>query len=346
MTQGSMRAGITLGVQNGLRIEHLPAVAQGAEALGFSELWSEEAGGGDAVTGIAAAAVTTRSVRLGTGIIPVFGRAPAVVAMEAASLQLLSGGRFRLGLGASTPTIATAWRGEVYERPLARLMEYVDVVRRLLAGEKVTHHGQVHLDGYRLQLPAPLPPVPPVYLAALGERALALAGQHADGVILGNMTPRGVAQAVETLRNAAADRGRAPGAVDVIGRVTVLVEDDLDRARARVGRIAGFYLSTDVYRRSLTRQGFGAEVDRFAARWDVGERSQAVEQLSDEVLSAFAVFGDEQTVRGGIARFREAGLEAPILYPIVSSDGVPTPGGEGDGAAERLLAVASRLRDA
>jgi probable F420-dependent oxidoreductase len=345
MSQGSVRSGITLGVQNGLRVEHLPEVAQGAEALGFTELWSEEAGGGDAVTGLAAAAVTTRSVRLGTGIIPVFGRAPAVVAMEAAGLQLLSGGRFRLGLGASTATIATSWRGEVYERPLARLYEYVDVVRRLLAGEKVTHHGQVHLDGYRLQLPAPLPPVPPVYVAALGERALTLAARHADGVILGNMTPRGVAQAVETLRNAAADSDRAPGAVDVIGRVSLLVDEDLDRARARVGRIAGFYLSTDVYRRSLTRQGFGAEVDRFAARWDAGERSRAVEQLSDEVLGAFVVFGDEQTVRAGIARFREAGLAAPILYPIVSGDGTPASGDE-NGVAERLLAVASRLRDA
>ncbi|SFE38962.1 LLM class flavin-dependent oxidoreductase [Blastococcus tunisiensis] len=345
MTKESRRAGMTLGVQNGLRVEHLPEVARGVEALGFTELWSEEAGGGDAVTGLAAAAMTTRSVTLGTGIVPVFGRAPAVVAMEAASLQLLSGGRFRLGLGASTPTIATSWRGEVYERPLARLMEYVDVVRRLLAGEKVTHHGQVHLDGYRLQLPTPLPPVPPLYLAALGERALTLAGQHADGAILGNMTPRGVAQAVEVLRNAAADSNRAPAAVDVIGRVTLLVDEDLDRARARVRRIAGFYLSTDVYRRSLTRQGFGDEVGRFAASWDAGERSRAVEQLSDEVLGAFAVFGDEQTVRSGIARFREAGLEAPILYPIVSVEGAPATDGEGDGAA-RLLAVASRLREA
>jgi probable F420-dependent oxidoreductase len=345
MLKVSARSGITLGVQNGLRVEHLPEIATQAETLGYTELWSEEAGGGDAVTGIAAAAVTTRSVGLGTGIIPVFGRAPAVVAMEAAGLQLLSGGRFRLGLGASTSTIATSWRGEVYERPLARLLEYVDVVRRLLAGEKVTHHGQVHLDGYRLQLPAPLPPVPPIYLAALGERALTLAGQHADGVILGNMTPRGVAQSVETVRNAAADSNRAPGAVDVIGRVAVLVDEDLARARARVGRIAGFYLSTDVYRRSLTRQGFGAEVDRFAARWDVGERSRAVEQLSDEVLGAFAVFGDEQTVRGGIALFREAGLEAPILYPIVSGDGAPALD-EGADAMERLLTVVSRLRDA
>jgi len=342
MLQGSVRAGITLGVQNGLRVEHLPEVARQAEALGYTELWSEEAGGGDAVTGIAGAAVATRSVSLGTGIIPVFGRAPAVVAMEAAGLQLLSGGRFRLGLGASTSTIATAWRGEVYERPLARLLEYVDVVRRILAGEKVTHHGQVHLDGYRLQLPAPLPPVPPIYLAALGERALTLAGQQADGVILGNMTPHGVAQSVQTLRNAASESNRAPDAVDVIGRVSVLVEEDLDRARTIVGRIAGFYLSTDVYRRSLTRQGFGTEVERFATAWDGGKRGQAVEQLSDDVLGAFAVFGDERSVRRGITRFREAGLNAPIFYPIVP----PTGATAGDDVLERTLAVASLLRRA
>jgi probable F420-dependent oxidoreductase len=343
MSQLPARTGITLGVQNGLRVEHLPEFARRAEELGCTEVWSEEAGGADAVTGLAAAAVTTTCVALGTGIIPVFGRAPAVVAMEAAGLQLLSGGRFRLGLGASTPTIATSWRGEAYERPITRLVEYMDVVRRLLAGEKVTHSGLVHLDGFRLQLPAPLPPPAPVYLAALGERALTVAGRHADGIILGNMTPQGVAQSVETVRNAAADRGREPGAVDVVGRISVLVEEDLDRARARVRRIAGFYLSTDVYRRSLSRQGFGAQVDHFAARWDAGERRRAVEQLSDEVLGAFTVFGDERTVKDGIARFREAGLQAPILYPMDTAD--PARGSEGkdDGAVERLMAVTTAL---
>lgn len=340
MTHLPIRTGITLGVQNGLRVEQLPEYAKRVEELGFTELWSEEAGGADAVTNIAAAAVTTTALGLGTGIVPVFGRAPAVVAMEAAGLQLLSGGRFRLGLGASTPTIATSWRGEAYERPLARLLEYVDVVRRLMAGEKVTHHGEVHLDGFRLQLPPPLPPVPPVYLAALGERALMLAGQHADGVILGNMTPAGIAHSAEVVRNAAADSNREAGAVDVIARVSVLVDDDRERARVRVGRIAGFYLSSEIYRRSLTRQGFGAEVERFAGRWDAGERSRAVEELDDEVLGAFATFGDERAVRRRVAEFRAAGLDAPILYPIVPVDGA------GDECVlERTLAVLDGLRD-
>lgn len=313
------RRGVTLGVQNGLRVEQLPELAREAERLGYGELWSEEAGGGDAVTSIAAAAVLTRDVVLGTGIIPAFGRAPAVVAMEAAGLQLLSGGRFRLGLGASTATIATSWRGEPYQRPLTRLLEYVDVVRRLMAGEKVTHHGEVHLDGFRLQLPSPLPPVPPVYLAALGGRMLAAAAQHADGVILGNMTPKGVAQAVGAVAVAREAAGRGQSEVDVIGRVSILVEEDLERARILVGRIAGFYLSTDVYRRSLTRQGHGHVIEEFAGRWDGGERAAAVAGLSDEVLSAFAVFGDLDAVTSRVTEFRTAGLEVPLLYPIISS---------------------------
>lgn len=320
MSPTSIRRAVTLGVQNGLRVEQLPELARIAEGLGYDEAWTEEAGGSDAVTSVAAAAVVTSTMTLGTGIIPVFGRAPAVVAMEAAGLQLLSGGRFRLGLGASTPTIATAWRGEPYRRPLTRLLEYVDVVRRLIAGEKVTHRGEFDLDGFRLQLPAPLPAVPPIYLAALGDRMLRAAGEHADGVILGNMTPRGVAQAAEHVRRAAADSGRGDGSVDIIGRVSVLVEDDLEQARAVVGRIAGFYLSTDVYRSSLTRQGFGDEVQQFAARWDAGDRPRAVGELGDELLSAFAVFGDVEAVKAKIAEFRTAGLTAPILYPIVPPD--------------------------
>lgn len=311
------RRGVTLGVQNGLRVEQLPELAQEVERLGYNELWSEEAGGGDAVTSIAAAAASTRSVALGTGILPVFGRAPAVIAMEAAGLQLLSNGRFRLGLGASTSTIATSWRGEPYQRPLTRLVEYMAVVRRILAGEKVTHHGEVHLDGFRLQLPEPLPPVPPIYLAALGDRMLAVAAQHADGVILGNMTPTGVAQAAAAVADAAEAGGRSASDVDVIGRVSILVEDDVDLARTLVGRIAGFYLSTDVYRRSLTRQGYGADVEEFAARWDAGNRAAAVAGLSDDVLGAFAVFGDLGAVAARIGEYRSAGLASPLLYPLL-----------------------------
>lgn len=342
MSNITTRRGVTLGVQNGLRVEQLPALATAAEALGYSELWSEEAGGADAVTTVAAAAVVTRTITLGTGIIPVFGRAPAVVAMEAAGLQLLSGERFRLGLGASTPTIATAWRGEPYQRPLTRLLEYVDVVRRLIAGEKVTHRGEFDLDGFKLQLPAPLPAVPPIYLAALGDRMLTAAGEQADGVILGNMTPRGVARSAGIVRDAASRSGRDAGAVEIIGRVSVLVEDDLPRARAVVRRIAGFYLSADVYRRSLTRQGFGAEVDRFATHWDGGERARALEVLGDDLLGAFAVFGDVTSVKAKIAEFRAAGLAVPILYPIVALEPDRTP----EEALAQTLRVLTVCRDA
>jgi probable F420-dependent oxidoreductase len=338
----TVRRGVTLGVQNGLRVEQLPELATAAEALGYSELWSEEAGGADAVTTVAAAAVVTRSVGLGTGIIPVFGRAPAVVAMEAAGLQLLSGGRFRLGLGASTPTIATAWRGEPYQRPLTRLLEYVDVVRRLLAGEKLTHHGEVNLEGFRLHLPEPFPAVPPVYLAALGDRALALAGAQADGVILGNMTPSGVARSAGIVTEAASRCGRPAGDVDLIGRVSLLVDDDIPRARAVVRRIAGFYLSTGIYRASLGRQGFGEEVDRFATRWDGGDRALALEELGDELLSAFAVFGDAATVKARIADFRAAGLAAPILYPIIPME----PGRSPDEVLAATIEVLTLCRDA
>ncbi|MCW2585825.1 MAG: putative F420-dependent oxidoreductase, Rv3093c family [Frankiales bacterium] len=312
-----LRRGVTLGIQHGLRVEQLPALALAAEGLGYTDVWSEEAGGTDAVSTLTAAAMVTRSTAVGTGIIPVFGRAPAVVAMEAACLQLLSGGRFRLGLGASTATIATAWRGEPYRRPLTRLLEYVDVIRRLLAGEKVTHRGEFDLDGFRLQLPAPLPAPPPIYLAALGDRTLTAVGEHADGVILNNLTPGAIARSRALVADAAARCGRDPSAIDIIGRVSVLVEEDEERCREVVSRIAGFYLSAEVYRASLTRQGFGAEVERFSARWDKGERVQALGELSDDLLAAFAVFGDRDTVRAQIGRLRAAGLDAPIIYPIV-----------------------------
>lgn len=202
----------------------------------------------------------------------------------------------------------------------------------------MTQHGEVHLDGFRLQLPSPLPPAPPVYLAALGNGRSPSPGN----------TPMADAREHDPRQHrpqhaGAPERGRrqqqGAGAVDLIARFSVLVDDDVKRARARVGRIAGFYLSSDVYRRSVTRQGFGAEVERFADGWDAGERSGAVEQLGDEILSAFAVFGDEQTVGSRIAQFRAAGLDAPMLYPIVPGDGASY-----EDVVDRTLAVLSRLR--
>lgn len=338
MSQVTARSGVTLGVQNGLQVAQLPEVAREAERLGYAELWSEEAAALDAVTGLAAAAAVTDTIALGTGIVPVFGRAPSVVAMEAAGVQALSAGRFRLGLGASTATIAERWRGERYQRPITRLFEYVSVIRRILAGEKVTHHGEVRLEGFRLMLPQPLPPVPPIYVAALGERALALSAQHADGVVLGNLTPRGVRQSVHILRTSADAAGREP--IDVVGRVSVLLDDDLERGRAYVGRLAAFYLSSDVYRRSLGRQGFSEEVEQFAQLWDGGQRARAVAGLSDELLMSFAVFGDESAVRRSISEFRAAGLDAPLLYPIVIRNGSLSDAQ----ALERVVSVLGTLR--
>src|SRR5262249_15386135 len=152
---------------------------------------SSESGGPDGISSVAAIAIQTSRIRLGTAILPIAHRTPALAAMTAASLQELSGGRFVLGLGLSTRYIGERWLGQSLDRPMLRLREYVTVVRRLLDGQQVDFVGAtITVRGFRLKRPSR--PRVPVYTAALGPRACRLAGAVADGVIFFLKTPAGV----------------------------------------------------------------------------------------------------------------------------------------------------------
>lgn len=166
-----------------------------AEQLGFSDVWSSESGGQDGVACLAAIAARTDRVRLGTAILPIFHRTPALTAMTAASLDDLAPGRFVLGLGLSTRFIVERWLGSSFDQPLQAMREYLTVMRDLLDGANVQFAGSaVTVGGFRLR-PAPRRRVP-LYVAALGPRACRLAGELADGVVFFLKTPAGVRQAL------------------------------------------------------------------------------------------------------------------------------------------------------
>jgi len=306
--------GLTLGLE-GASLTDAIDLCREAEELGYTDAWSAEVGGADGFAPLAALAGCTSRMRLGTAIVPVFTRPPALLAMSAATAQHLSGGRFVLGLGTSSDVIVSAWMGGSFDRPLERLREYVEVLRELFAGKKVSRRGEtVSLDGFRLQLDPGSPP--PIYLAALGPKACRLAGEVAEGVIFFMKTAAGVEQGLGWVREGARAAGRDPADLDSVIRLPVAVDEDVEVMRFMARRLVTTYAAVDVYNRSLSLQGFSAEAGAVKEAWRVGDRDQANAAVTDDMLEGLLVIGDAASCRARLEEFRNAGVKTPVLLPV------------------------------
>lgn len=304
------RLGLTIGLE-GSDIGSALELCRHAEGLGYTDLWTAEVGGADGLTPLGALAATTSSARLGTGILPVFTRPPALLAMSAATLQDLSGGRFVLGLGTSSNVIVEKWMGERFVRPLTRLREYVEVVRACLAGDKVEFNGlTTSLEGFRIQHDAGA--AVPIYLAALGPTACALAGEVADGIAFFLKTPDGIRAALAWAEAARGDR--AP--LDCVIRIPFLVDEEPDVVAVGARRLLLSYAPVDVYARSLAAQGFGAEIASIREAWAAGDRRRAVELVPDHMIDALFIRGGPDGWSRRIEEVRAAGVTTPVLLPI------------------------------
>ncbi len=276
-------------------------MARTAEELGYTDLWSFESNGLDAFTPLAAAAAATREVRLGTAIVPVFTRPPALIAMHAAALAELAPSRFVLGLGASTPALVESGMGVPFERPLARVREATAAVRGLLEG------GRTGI--FKLGRP-PVETVP-VYLAALGPAMLRLAGEIADGVVFFMAGPRIMPELVAAL-------GRE---MDTVARLVAIPAPDRATALPFARRLITSYATVPFYARFLARQGFEEEVNAVNRLWDSGDRAAAAGQVSDAMAAELVVMGDAGEIGGGIEAYRRAGLTTPVVaFGLLSAD--------------------------
>jgi probable F420-dependent oxidoreductase len=306
-----------------------------AEELGYTDVWSAEANGADGFSPLAAVAVRTTTVRLGIAVVPVYTRPPALMAMSAAGIQQLSGGRFVLGIGASSPAIVAQWMGLEYDHPVDRIREYIQVLRPMLAGEKVTHTGpDYRVKGFRLLIDAGSPT--PIHLAALGPRMCRLAGAMADGVAFFLMTPEGVAQALKDVRAGAEEAGRDPETLDSVIRLPIAVDEPEDLVRFMGRRMMTGYAVVPGYNASLARQGFDREAADIAGAWAEGERDRATEAFSDDMLEQTFVFGDAESCRKRIEAYRTAGVKTPVLYPFSMA-------GSAEERAERVAAAVEAL---
>jgi probable F420-dependent oxidoreductase len=310
-----MRIGI--GVSEDLPIDRQQQVARDVEAAGLSSLWTNEAAGRDALLVCQAWGAVTSTIQVGIGVVPIWTRSPAQLAMATATLQEATGGRFLLGLGVGHPATMGPWHGAEWRRPLTAAEDTLTILRTLLAGDAVDHgEGIRTARNFRLRI-SPSPARGGLYLAAMGPRMLALAGRLADGVLLNWSSPDEVARARTTVTAAAADAGRREPEVATYVRVAVAA--DRDAARRALAREVGAYCALPAYAAHFERQGLGGMVEAAKSAYRHGGADSVAGALSEEDLSRVGWWGtpdDDPTT--ALAQYGEAGLDHLVARVVVT----------------------------
>ena len=324
-----MRLGVMLGYFGaGTTAGQQLELAREAERLGYDSAWVAEAYGSDAATVLAWLAAQTSTIGLGSAVFQIPARSPAMAAMTAATLDQLSGGRFRLGLGLSGPQVAEGWHGQRFARPLARTRDYVTVVRMALERRRVAYQGQT------LELPLPDGPGKalkltihpaqqrlPIYLGAMGPGNLALAGELADGWLGFLFAPEHAGRFRGHLATGAARAGRDLDGFDVAPNVQVHISDDLAAARDAMRPFLALYVGgmgsreRNFYTEQVGRYGFEQAARTVQEHYLAGDRGQAMAALPDELIDLVTLCGPAGRVRERLAAHREAGVGTLIAAP-------------------------------
>jgi alkanesulfonate monooxygenase SsuD/methylene tetrahydromethanopterin reductase-like flavin-dependent oxidoreductase (luciferase family) len=287
-------------------------IATSADRLGYDGFFLPETWAFDVTVLLAEAAVKTGRIALGTGIVSVWGRSAGTLAMAAATLASISGGRFVLGLGASTAQLTEGLHDVAFAAPLGRLRRIITQVRALLQGERIPLAVTPGARPLKLNLPAAAA-APPIYLAALTDSSVRLAGELADGWIPFLYPVSRLAQGVALLREGAA-RAASPGRAPAICASVPAVVAEEGAARAGAAWFAAFYLTTmgPLYRQALARQGFAREVEAVLAANTPRMRGE-VPPEADRLLEELVVFGTPAEARARLARWYEAGADTVSL---------------------------------
>jgi coenzyme F420-dependent oxidoreductase len=286
-------------------VDALVEQAQRAESLGYNRAWLPETWGRDAVTTLATIASRTDEIDIGTSILPIYSRSPALIGQTAATLQEASDGRFRLGLGPSGPIVIENWHGVSFERPLRRTRETIEIVKQVFSGEEVTYDGDMFdLSGFRLRCDPP-EPRPPVDAAGMSPKSVELAGRFADGWHALMLTRDGLQDRLKDLQRGAELGERDPEDVRVTLSLTCCALDDSKRARELVRSHQCFYIGGmgTFYRDALARQGLEAVANEIYDKWQDGDREGAMSAMSDDLLDELAVAGTQDEARDRLEEF-------------------------------------------
>jgi F420-dependent oxidoreductase-like protein len=298
-----------------------------AERLGVDHVWSAEAWGHDAVTPLAFVAARTSRIRLGTGIVQVGTRTPALIAMTAMSLAAMSGDRFVLGLGVSGPQVIEGWHGIRYDRPVRRMRETVEIVRRAIRGERLEYTGRVYElplpggEGKALRSAARPHPAIPIYLATLGPASLEMTGEIADGWVGTSFMPEHADIFLEPLAAGAARAGRSLGDLDLHAGGTVAFGDDVEALIARRKPGLAFSMGAmgsrqhNFYNEAYRRAGYQEAAVEVQRLWLDGRRDEAAARVPDEMVLRTSLLGTDDMIAARIRAYRDAGITTLRVEP-------------------------------
>ena len=326
----NVRLGLNLGYWGAGNDASNLALAQDADQLGYAVVWVAEAYGSDAATVLSWIAAHTSRIDIGSAVFQIPARTPAMTAMTAATLDTLSGGRFRLGLGVSGPQVSEGWHGVRFASPLGRTREYVDIVNAALRRERVRYEGthfQLPLpDGPGKALALTVHPVRdhiPTYLATIGPRNLELTGEIADGWLPVFFSPDHAAEQFVQIRAGAEKAGRSLDGFDVVPTVPLVPGDDwracADSVRAHSALYIGGMGSRDknFYNQLAVRMGFEAEAAEVQEKYLAKDYAGAMAAVPLEFIDATSLLGPKERIAERMTAFAEAGVTTLTVAPYL-----------------------------
>jgi F420-dependent oxidoreductase-like protein len=328
-----MRLGLHVGYWGlGLTADEQLKLVREAESLGFDSVWSAEAYGSDAATVLAWIAGQTETIKLGSAIFQMPGRTPAMTAMTAATIDQISRGRMLLGIGSSGPQVAEGWHGQPFAKQLQRTREYVEILRKALARERLEYHGESYElpipDGPGKALKLMISPVQeriPIYIAAIGPKNTQLTGEIADGWIPTFFSPEYMRDARALLEEGAARRnggGGLPDGFDVAPMVSIAIDDDVDRARDVMRPLLALYVGgmgsreKNFYNQLVARYGFEEAAKEVQDLYLDGKKDEAAAALPAELIDQTTLCGPADVIKERLAVYADAGVGTLMFSPM------------------------------
>ncbi|MGB4863680.1 MAG: LLM class flavin-dependent oxidoreductase [Tepidiformaceae bacterium] len=293
-----------------------------AEEVGVEAVFTAETWGRDQFSLLTQIALNTSKIKLGTGIAPVFGRSPGVLAMTAATLDELSGGRVILGLGTSGDRVIEHWHGEKFSKPIQRTREYIEIINMMVSGEKVFYDGQIFKlqRGFRLLFEPPRKHIP-IYVASISPKSMDSLATVADGWMPIYWPKSKFLDGKKAIAAAAKEAGRPETAVECVASLTVVINPDEQKAKTQAAGPISWYVTNmgDFYHQMLTRNGFGEEVAAMRKVAEThkpapfGTNPELMAAMGDRMLEETAIWGDLETVAAGIEERRQLGVDLPSI---------------------------------
>ncbi|MFN2617564.1 MAG: LLM class F420-dependent oxidoreductase [Thermoleophilaceae bacterium] len=327
-----MRFGLQVGYWGlGITPDQQIQLVREAESAGFDSVWAAEAYGSDTATVLGWLAAQTERIRIGSGIFQMPGRSPAMTAMTAATLDHLSNGRMILGIGTSGPQVAEGWHGQRFAKQLQRTREYVEILRKALARERLEYDG----GSYTL----PLPDGPgkalklmigtvqdriPIYIAAIGPNNTKLTGEIADGWIPTFFSPENVDESRKLLEEGAQRSGRSLDGFDIAPQVNLCVDDDVDRARDAVRPVTALYVGgmgsreKNFYNQLIQRYGFEDAAKEVQDLYLSGKKDEAAAALPPDLIDTIALVGPADRIGDRLQAYRDAGVGTLTVTPVAA----------------------------